>query len=34
MLSPQQNLPLDVIAWAVSQTGVEECIERYEKSRS
>ena len=29
-----ENLPLDVIAWAVSQTGVEECIERYEKSRS
>ena len=28
------NLPLDVIAWAVSQTGVEERIERYEKSRS
>ena len=29
-----ENLPLDVIAWAVSQTGVEERIERYEQSRS
>ena len=29
-----EDLPLDVIAWAVSQTGVEEFIERYEKSRS
>lgn len=29
-----ENLPLDVIAWAVSQTGVEECIQRYERSRS
>ena len=29
-----ENLPLDVIAWAVSQTGVEERIERYERSRS
>ena len=29
-----EDLPLDVIAWAVSQTGVEERIERYEASRS
>lgn len=29
-----ENLPLDVIAWAVSQTGVEARIERYEKSRA
>ena len=29
-----ENLPLDVIAWAVAQTGIEERIARYEKSHS
>lgn len=29
-----ENLPLDVIAWAVAQTSVEENIERYEGSRA
>jgi hypothetical protein len=29
-----ENLPLDVIAWAVAQSSVEESIERYERSRT
>jgi hypothetical protein len=29
-----EDLPLDVIAWAVAQSSVEDFIERYERARS